>query len=148
MNKFGIKIDWFIFTIRLLVVAIFAIVIMGLILNITKVEFPDVKFVQNYSIEKSIFLGSAIIIFLYLFSKSKWVNRKLGEYKNSADRSQIKIRLMRLVDQSYGVVIAIFIASLFYGCVFPNDKDGLSEEDNGSADTHTLVVWMHENCYR
>lgn len=131
MKKFGIQIDWFIFSIRILVSFIFSIAIMGLILSITKVEFPDVNFIQNYSIEWLIFIGFVIILLVDRFSKIKWVDRKLEEYKNSADRSQIKIGLNKLIDQSYGIAIALFIASVFYGCAFPNDNDGSDSSDDG-----------------
>lgn len=131
MKKFGIKIDWLIFSIRALVSLIIGISILILVFSVTKIEFPDVYFVKNFSIEWAILTG---VIFLFLsigFLNSKWVDRKLEEYKNSADRSQTKIKLNKLIDQSYGIAIAFFIAAIFYGCAFPNDNDDSHSSDDG-----------------
>lgn len=119
MQKWGIKIDWFVFAIRTIAAFVIFTAILGLIFSVTKVEFPDVYFVKNYSIAWLAFYFLILIILIGKFLSTKFVDRKLQEYKDSADRSGTVIMLNRLVDQSAGIYVALTVASLCYSIAFP-----------------------------
>lgn len=124
------------------------VAILALIFSVTKIEFKDAYFVENYSIAWIIFGAFVIIILAKWFSETKFVDRKLNEYKNSGDRSGIIKKLNRLLIQSSGIFVAIGVAAFCYGFAFPNDREESGSSVDGSSGTHTLIVWMHENCYR